>query len=93
MKAYYTISQRENDILHSLQDILTVKLGKPINYLGVLPVTIDSRSDELFIQTDENKQIKFIEVTPKNDLSLSEYDKLSDEEYNQQLDEKTHILH
>lgn len=93
MKAYYTISQRENDILHSLQDILTVKLGKPINYLGVLPVTIDSRSDELFIQTDENKQIKFIEVTPKNDLSLLEYDKLSDEEYNQQLDEKTHILH
>lgn len=93
MKAYYTISQRENDILHSLQDILTVKLGKPINYLGVLPVTIDSRSDELFIQTDKNKQIKFIEVTPKNDLSLSEYDKLSDEEYNQQLDEKTRILH
>lgn len=93
MKAYYTISQRENDILHSLQDILTVKLGKPVNYLGVLPVTIDSRSDVLSIQTDENKQIKFIEVTPKNDLSLSEYDKLSDEEYNQQLDEKTRILH
>lgn len=93
MKAYYTISQRENDILHSLQDILTVKLGKPINYLGVLPVTIDSRSDVLSIQTDKNKQIKFIEVTPKNDLSLSEYDKLSDEEYNQQLDEKTRILH
>lgn len=93
MKAYYTISQRENDILHSLQDILTVKLGKPINYLGVLPVTIDSRSDELFIQTDKNGQIKFIEVTPKNNLSLSEYDKLSDEEYNQQLDEKTRILH
>lgn len=93
MKAYYTISQRENDILHSLQDILTVKLGKPINYLGVLPVTIDSRNDQLFIQTDENGQIKFIEVTPKNDLSLSEYDKLSDEEYNQQLDEKTRILH
>ena len=92
-RAYYTISERENDILHSLQDILTVKLGKPINYLGVLPVTIDSRNDQLFIQTDENKQIKFIEVTPKNDLSLSEYDKLSDEEYNQQLDEKTHILH
>lgn len=93
MKAYYTISQRENDILHSLQDILTIKLGKPINYLGVLPVTIDSRNDQLFIQTDENGQIKFIEVTPKNDLSLSEYDKLSDEEYNQQLDEKTRILH
>lgn len=93
MKAYYTISQRENDILHSLQDILTVKLGKPINYLGVLPVTIDSRNDQLFIQTDENGQIKFIEVTPKNDLSLSEYDKLSNEEYNQQLDEKTRILH
>lgn len=93
MRAYYTISERENDILHSLQDILTVKLGKPISYLGVLPVTIDSRKDELSIQKDENKQIKFIEVTPKNDLSLSEYDKLSDEEYNQQLDEKTRILH
>nr|DAG70994.1 MAG TPA: hypothetical protein [Caudoviricetes sp.] len=92
-RAYYTISERENDILHSLQDILTVKLGKPISYLGVLPVTIDSRKDELSIQKDENKQIKFIEVTPKNDLSLSEYDKLSDEEYNQQLDEKTRILH
>mgnify|MGYP003508692951 CR=1 FL=1 len=37
----------------------------------------------LSIQTDENGQIKFIEVTPKNDLNLSEYDKLSDEEYNQ----------
>lgn len=89
--AHFTIEEREKDILHSLQDILTTKLRRPVDYLGVLPVTFDMRYDILGIQ-EINGNIKFIDVAPKNNADLLKYNNLSDEEYNQQLYQKTQAL-
>ena len=58
---YYTIHERETDILHSLRTILQSKLNKPIDYLGVLPVIIDRRHNLLELENVGGK-IKFIEV-------------------------------
>ena len=89
--AYYTIHERETDILRSLRTILQSKLNKPINYLGVLPVIIDRRHDLLQIENVGGK-IKFIEVEIENKTQDSKYGHLSDEEYNQQLSSKLEVL-
>lgn len=89
--AYYTIHERETDILHSLRTILQSKLNKPVDYLGVLPVIIDRRHNLLELENVGGK-IKFIEVEVENETKDSKYGDLSDEEYNRQLSSKLEVL-
>ena len=89
--AYYTIHERETDILHSLRTILQSKLNKPIDYLGVLPVIINRRHNSLELENVGGK-IKFIEVKIENKTKDSKYGDLSDEEYNRQLSSKLEVL-
>lgn len=57
----YTTHQRENDILHKIEYILSRKFEKPIDGLYVLPIIYDSRHDVLMFESDDNGQ-KLIQI-------------------------------
>ncbi len=78
MQAHYRIREREEDILHNLQDMISKKTGRDVTSLGVLPVLADGRFISIQKQGDI---IKFLPVTLKNSLEKNEYEGLSQDEW------------
>lgn len=80
MEAHYLIREREEDMLHNLQDIISKKTNRKIVSLGVLPILANGRS--ISIQK-QNGEIKFLPVVLKNSLTKDEYAELSKDEQEQ----------
>lgn len=78
MQAHYRIHEREEDILHNLQDMISKKTGRDVTLLGVLPVLADGR---LISIQKQGGIIKFLPVTLKNSLAKNEYEGLSQDEW------------
>lgn len=78
MQAHYLIREREEDMLHNLQDMISKKTGRDITSLGVLPVLANGR---LISIQKQSGIIKFLPITLKNSLAKNEYEGLSQDEW------------
>ena len=89
MPAHYLIREREEDILHNLQDMISKKTGKDVTSLGVLPVLADGR---LISIQKYNGKIKFLPVVLKNSLIKDKYEGLNQDERERLMNEKLQAI-